>query len=260
MEDNYKQKIIQGREIMKASDFDVESDEAKGVPQPSLSNENSTDNIIKLSKEFEDVLTDNNFLTILNNRNSKRKYAEDALTLTELSFLLWATQGVKRVIGNNRKATLRTVPSAGARHPFETYLFVNNVEGLKQGMYHYLALTHELELIREDADQENKVTKAFLGQSFAGGAPVSFVWSVVPYRSEWRYSVDAQKYALLDAGHICQNLYLAGEAIGCGVCAIGAYDQQLTDSLIGLSNAYSSEEDSEFTVYAAAVGKKVTEN
>ncbi|SHO43448.1 SagB/ThcOx family dehydrogenase [Anaerocolumna xylanovorans] len=260
MDNNYKQKIIQGREIMKASDYEVESDEKKGLPQPSLSNEKSADTVVKLSKEFEDILTENSFLDILNNRGSKRKYTTEALTLKELSFLLWATQGVKGVIGNNRKATLRTVPSAGARHPFETYLFVNRVEGLIQGMYHYLPLTHELELIREDSEQENKVTKAFLGQSFAGGAPVSFVWSVVPYRSEWRYTVDAQKYALIDAGHICQNLYLAGEAIGCGVCAIGAYDQQLTDSLIGLSKAYSLEEDSEFTVYAAAVGKKVKEN
>ncbi|MGN6713154.1 SagB/ThcOx family dehydrogenase [Anaerocolumna jejuensis] len=260
MEHIYKQKIIQGREIMKTSDYEVESDEAKGLPQPLLSNEKTTDTVVQLSKEFEDIITDGNFLSVLNNRTSKRKYAEEALTLKELSFLLWATQGVKGVIGNKRKATLRTVPSAGARHPFETYLFVNRVEGLNQGLYHYLPLTHELELIREDSDQENKVTKAFLGQSFAGGAPVCFVWSVVPYRSEWRYTVDAQKYALLDAGHICQNLYLAGGAIGCGVCAIGAYDQQLTDSLIGLSRAYSTEEDSEFAVYAAAVGKKVKES
>lgn len=260
MEYIYKQKIIQGREIMKASDYEVESDESKGLPQPSLTNEKSADTIVKLSKEFEDILKNNNFLSILNDRASKRRYAQEALTLKELSFLLWATQGVKGVIGNKRKATLRTVPSAGARHPFETYLFINKVEGLSQGMYHYLPLTHELELIREDSDQENKVTKAFLGQSFAGGAPVSFVWSVVPYRSEWRYTVDAQKYALLDAGHICQNLYLAGEAIGCGVCAIGAYDQQLTDSLIGLSKTDSFEEDSEFAVYAASVGKSVKES
>lgn len=255
MENIYKQKIIQGRDIMKSSDYEVESDEAKGLPQPLLSNEKSADTVIKLSKEFENILINNNLLEVLNKRTSKRKYAEEALTLTELSYLLWATQGVKGVIGNKRKATLRTVPSAGARHPFETYLFVNRVEGLTQGLYHYLSLTHELELIREDSEQENKITKAFLGQSFAGGAPVSFVWTVVPYRSEWRYTVEAQKYALLDAGHICQNLYLAGESIGCGVCAIGAYDQQLTDSLIGLGKAYSPEEDSEFTVYAAAVGK-----
>lgn len=259
MEHDYKEKIIQGREIMKSSDYEVESDEARGVPQPSLTNEKSADTVIKLSKEFEDIVVNNVFLDVINNRTSRRRYAAEPLTQKELSYLLWATQGVKGVIGNKRKATLRTVPSAGARHPFETYLFVNRVEGLVQGMYHYLPLTHELELIREDKEQENKVTKAFYGQSFAGSAPVSFVWSVVPYRSEWRYTVDAQKYALIDAGHICENLYLAGESIGCGVCAIGAYDQQLTDSLIGLSNTYSPEEDSEFAVYAAAVGKKASE-
>lgn len=254
MENNYKQKIIQGREIMKSSDYEIESDEKKGLPQPLLSNEKSAETVIELSKDFEDIIVKKDYLNILNDRTSRRKYAEASLAFKELSFLLWATQGVKNVIGNKRKATLRTVPSAGARHPFETYLFVNKVDGLKQGLYHYLPLTHELELIREDEEQVSKVSRAYYGQSFAAGAPVSFVWTVVPYRSEWRYTVNAQKYALIDVGHICQNLYLAGEAIGCGVCAIGAYDQQLTDSLLGLA-AVDLEEDSEYTVYAASVGK-----
>jgi SagB-type dehydrogenase family enzyme len=77
----------------------------------------------------------------------------------------------------------------------------------------------------------------------------------MPYRSEWRYSLEAQKYALLDAGHVCQNLYLACEAIGCGTCAIGAYDQKLADELLDLSSEPSYDKDNEFVVYAAAVGK-----
>ncbi len=66
---------------------------------------------------------------------------------------------------------------------------------------------------------------------------------------EWRYDLAAHKVIALDAGHVCQNLYLACEAIEAGCCAIAAYDQDLMDALIKLDG------QEEFTVYLAAVGK-----
>ena len=74
-------------------------------------------------------------------------------------------------------------------------------------------------------------------------------WTCLPYRSEWRYGRDAAKLCLLDAGHVCQNLYLAAEAIGCGVCGIGAYDQEAIDKLLGIDGS------DEFVVYYSPVGK-----
>lgn len=76
-----------------------------------------------------------------------------------------------------------------------------------------------------------------------------FVWSAIPYRTEWRYSVLSYKDILIEAGHICQNLYLACEAIGAGTCAIAAYSQKLMDALIGIDG------EDELTVYLAPVGK-----
>jgi len=255
MTEDMKKEIMNRREIMKAIDWDLDSDQNLGLPQPELTKEKTSDTVISLTKEFAGVLKTTNILHLIENRSSKRKYTEEELSLDELSFLLWSTQGVKKVIGKERKATLRTVPSAGARHPFETYLFVNRVEGLTQGLYHYLPLTHELELVQVIESQIEQVTAAFEDQTFYSNAPVGFVWTVVPYRSEWRYTVDAQKYSLLDAGHVCQNLYLAAEAIGGGVCAIGAYNQVLVDELLGLSSEASADKDNEFVVYAASVGK-----
>jgi SagB-type dehydrogenase family enzyme len=78
---------------------------------------------------------------------------------------------------------------------------------------------------------------------------VAFIWSCIPYRSEWRYNVAAHKTMLLDAGHLCQNLYLACEAVGCGTCAIGAYNQEAIDEFLGLDG------EEEFVVYLAPVGK-----
>jgi SagB-type dehydrogenase family enzyme len=88
-----------------------------------------------------------------------------------------------------------------------------------------------------------------LGQTFVGEAPVVFLWSCFPYRGEWRYHVAAHKIMLLDAGHLCQNLYLACEAMGCGTCAVAAYDQRLADRLVGVDGA------DEFVVYLAPVGR-----
>lgn len=256
--DLMKLKIMERREMMKEYDESEEeliSDQMAGLTQPPLEKASMGSRFIKLTKDFSQVIKNNNFLELLNNRVSRRRYNEEKLTLEELSFLLWSTQGVKTVVGNNRKATMRTVPSAGARHPFETYLFINRVEGVEPGVYHYLAIEHKLEFIKTLDQQADRVSAAYSGQTFFGYAAVSFVWTVMPYRSEWRYSLDAQKYALLDAGHVCQNLYLACEAIGCGTCAIGAYDQKLADELLDLSSEPSYDNENEFVVYAAAVGK-----
>ncbi|MBH1940812.1 SagB/ThcOx family dehydrogenase [Mobilitalea sibirica] len=255
-DDRIKLRIMELREMMKAvSNEGVISDQMEGKPQPPMDKICQGTKIIPLSRNFEGVIKKNDFLHLLNTRTSKRRYSEEGLTLEELSFLLWATQGVKAVVGKQRKATMRTVPSAGARHPFETYLFINRVEGLEPGIYHYLAMEHKLEYLKKLDNQADRVSEAYCGQTFFGNAPASFVWTVLPYRSEWRYTTDAHKYALLDAGHVCQNLYLASEAIDCGTCAIGAYDQALADALLDLDTNPSYEAENEFVVYAASVGK-----
>ena len=254
-DDNTKVKIMELREIMKTISDDMISDEKEGLQQPPLEKQCGGSKIITLTKDFDNVVKNNNYLDLLNSRTSKRKYSEETLTIEELSFLLWATQGVKQVVGKLKKATLRTVPSAGARHPFETYLFINRVDGLEPGLYHYLALEHKLEFIKPVENQVDRLSEAFSGQTFFANAAVCFVWTVIPYRSEWRYEKIAQKYALVDAGHVCQNLYLASEAISCGSCSIGAYSQELADKLLGLDSKPSFENDNEFVIYAASVGK-----
>lgn len=144
---------------------------------------------------------------------------------------------------------LRTAPSGGARHPFETYLFANRVEGVPAGLYRYLPLEHKLLFLKEDPDQSRKVVEACCGQPFVAEAAALFVWTTIPYRTEWRYSVLSPKIIALDAGHLCENLYLAAESIGAGTCGIGAYFQEEMDQLLGIDG------EEEFTIYAAPVGK-----
>ncbi len=181
-------------------------------------------------------------------RESHRKFTDESLSLEDLSFLLWATQGV-RFFDEGGATIRRTVPSAGSRHPFETYLLVNRVAGLEPGLYRYLSLEHQLYFMYADAGSAQKVGQGCRGQAFIGRGAVVFIWTVIPYRSEWRYAVVAPKMIALDAGHLCQNLYLAAAAIGAGTCAIGAYHQETMDAFVGVDGK------EEFVVYAAPVGK-----
>jgi SagB-type dehydrogenase family enzyme len=84
---------------------------------------------------------------------------------------------------------------------------------------------------------------------FARQSAVTFIWTAVPYRTEWRYGSVAPKFIAQDSGHVCQNLYLACEAIGAGTCAVSAYSQHGMDEYLGVDGA------TEFTVYCAPVGK-----
>lgn len=185
--------------------------------------------------------------TAIASRKSHRRFSAEPLTLDELSFLLWATQGVRAVA--HEAAILRTVPSAGCRHPFETYLAVLKVENLDIGIYRYLPLDHALVFVRAVDNLPAHLTAAARGQSFTGQAAVTFIWTVVPSRTEWRYAEASYKVIALDAGHVCQNLYLACEAIGAGTCAIAAYNQILADDLLKVDG------DEESTIYLAPVGK-----
>ena len=95
-----------------------------------------------------------------------------------------------------------------------------------------------------------KICQAVFGQNYPRDAAVTFIWTAIPYRMEWRYDIAAHKVIAIDAGHVCQNLYLACEAVDAGTCAIAAYDQEEMDKLLQIDG------QNEFTIYLASVGKK----
>ena len=185
---------------------------------------------------------------IIERRRSLRKYTETPLSLTELSYLLWLTQGVKEV--SKRPATLRTVPSAGARHAFETYLLVNNMEGLEPGLYRFAAGQHALLKLDAPEDIREQITHATYEQSQVRNSAVTFIWVAVTERMTWRYVERSIRYLHLDAGHVCQNLYLAAEAIGAGVCAIAAYNDEEINQVLQLDG------ENMFVIYMGSVGKR----
>ena len=184
-------------------------------------------------------------------RRSLRQYSDEALTLEELSLLLFTSQGIQEVReGRRHKATFRTVPSAGARHAFETYLLINRVNGVEPGLYRYSALNHSLVQVNVEASIAQEVTAGNLGQKQVLNSAVTFLWVAVVERMAWRYVERGYRYLHLDAGHVCQNVSLVAEAIHCGVCAIAAYDDEKLNEVLGVDG------EEQFVIYVAALGKK----
>ena len=234
--------------IWKTIDFST-TDQSRGLkPPPAEKPCNPEDKRIGLIKPGDwKSIHEVSVKAAIAQRKSRRSYTTEAIKLEELSFLLWATQGLR----GKRSAVrnYRTVPSAGCRHALETYIAAFRVEGIPQAIYRYLPMSHQLVEVIKHQDLEGLLTQAALGQSFAGKSAVTFIWTTIPERMEWRYSRTSYKVIALDTGHVGQNLYLACEAIGAGTCAIAAYDQELADSILGIDGV------EEFTIYMASVGK-----
>jgi SagB-type dehydrogenase family enzyme len=183
-------------------------------------------------------------------RVSVRRYAENNLSLEELSYLLWCTQGIKETTA--RPSTLRTVPSAGARHAFETYLLIKHVDGLTPGLYRFIASQHALAELDISTTIQEKISTACFSQKLVDTNAVTFIWVAVRERMCWRYGERGYRYMHLDAGHVCQNLYLAAEAIDCGVCAIAAFEDGDLNTSLRLDGV------NQFAIYLASVGKTST--
>ncbi len=183
----------------------------------------------------------------MDSRRTIRDFSEDHLKKWELSLMLHYTQGVSDGDGNQ---SLRTVPSAGALHPFETYIAVNRVDGLEKGIYRYLPLDHALVKEQCHSGDTESIAASCRRPELVINSAVTFVWIAIPDRIIWKFGSRGWRYLLIESGHICQNLYLVANGLGCGTCAIGSF----RDDEINCALAIDGKE--QFCIYMAAVGRK----
>ena len=182
---------------------------------------------------------------LLRRRRSRRVYETGRqLPLGLLSALLWASQGLTARYGD---VYFRTAPSAGGLYPVETYLSVRAVDGLEPGIYHFRPHRFDLEYLKR-GNFARPLAQAALGQEIAADAQVTFVWSAVLERGKWKYRERAYRYIYIDAGHIAQNLYLAAEGLGLGVCTIGAFFDDDANRIVDLDGT------GETIIYMGCVG------
>jgi len=178
-------------------------------------------------------------------RRSEREFSREALSLPEVSQLLWAVQGVTAEVSG---FALRATASAGALYPNETYVFLLNVVGCPPGLAHYDVRGHALDLIAQ-GNFGHRLATACLGQTSCREAGVVFAWAAVIERGTSKYAERAYRYVFLDAGHLGAQLQLAATALGLGSVNIGAFFDDEVNALLGLDGV------TEFAVYLTAVGK-----
>ena len=171
----------------------------------------------------------------LASRRSRRNFQNKAISLEQLSQILWAAYGVTLPVPNapNLRGGLRTTPSAGALYPLEIYVVIGNVEGIEPGVFRYLSESHTLLRIM-DGDIRGELSAAALGQRMVREAPVSVFYSAVFSRMTGRYGERGIRYAYIELGHSAQNIYLQAEALGLGTVAIGAFNDSRVRQILNL--------------------------
>lgn len=184
-----------------------------------------------------------NLTAALQTRRSLRMFTGSAITEEQLSYLLWAAQGI-----TGESEMFRSSPSAGAIHPVDIYVAVQKVAGLPVGIWRYYPNGHMLELIEEGPKPIGALGKACMMQPAVLRAPVLFCFVATPYRAVWKYGVRGYRDIFLDAGHICENLYLAGTQEELGICGIGAFYDDEAHKALSLT-------EEQIFLYAAACGQ-----
>jgi len=159
-------------------------------------------------------------------RRSVREFASGALTLAEISRLVWAAQGITA-------PERRTAPSAGATYPLEVYLVAGDVENLAAGVYCYRPDRHRLEKVA-DGDVRLPLAAAAVDQQWVARAALVVVLVAVFERTTARYGRRGERYVHMEAGHAAQNLLLQAATLGLGATPVGAFDDAEVSRLLHL--------------------------
>lgn len=177
-------------------------------------------------------------------RRSVRGFADEPIASGEFARLLAAAQGITDKLSKHRAA-----PSAGATYPVELYPIVHNVEGLNAGVYHYVAVDEELERVRS-GDFRAAIIEAGGGQEHLGESGVCFVFTGAFERAREEHGERADRYVLLEAGHIGQNICLMATALGLGACTVGTFTDSMVNDLVVVDGV------EETAIYTITVGRR----
>lgn len=179
----------------------------------------------------------------LNERRSVRNYANEALSLFEVSQLLWAAQGITEPAG------YRTAPSAGALYPLEIYLVAGSVRDLPAGVYRYAPGAHELRRT-DEGDVRHLLARAALRQGAVRHAPAVLVFCAEYRRTTVKYGQRGVRYVFMEIGHASQNVCLQAAALGLGSVTIGAFDDRDVKKILKCP-------DEEEVLYLMPVGRRI---
>jgi SagB-type dehydrogenase family enzyme len=172
---------------------------------------------------------------LLRARRSIHEFAGKPMSLENLATVLWAGDGVtsRRSDSDGSVWSLRTAPSGGGLYPIDIYCVALCVKGLEQGLYYFSPLREELQRIR-DGDMAPALTDATFLREEIQSASAALVLTAVMPRTRFKYGERSYRFALLEAGHIAQNILLTIEAIGASALPVGGFVDDIVTKMIGL--------------------------
>lgn len=179
---------------------------------------------------------------------SVREMIPHALRLDQLASLLHYSYGVSR---NEKRSglprSLRVVPSAGALYPLEIFIHAANVQAISQGLYHYHPVRHHLRLLRE-GNLTDEIVRCFVSNTIPPHASLLIFITALFERSTLIYGDRGYRFALLEAGHVAQNINLVASSLRLGCLSIGGVFDRLIDTFLQLDGITHS------TVSVLAIG------
>ena len=223
-------------------------DQIQGVPEPLTElqiPEGAT--VIKLPNPKSIKVPDVSIRQAIENWEPVAYFSRSSVTLKELSFLLWCTQGSRKT--GSDQLQIRNTPSSGLRYPLETYFVAGEVDGLETGLYRYLPRSHSIVIERLGSDIPLTMGNTTMNFALITRAAVTFLWVGIPYRSVWALGNRGCRSVLIEAGHTCQALIMAAACIGCRVQPSDLFHDEM---MIQLANL---DPETQWPLYMAAVGK-----
>ena len=165
-------------------------------------------------------------------RRSARAFDGSALQLPTLAALLHAGYGT---LDGGR----RTVPSGGALYPLELYVFAGRVAALTASVAHFDPERRVLEVLCE-RDVWTELDEASALPGLLERAAAVVVVSAVFWRTRFKYGQRGYRFALLEAGHVAQNMLLAAATLGVAALPLGGFYDDRVDALLGLNGVDES--------------------
>jgi SagB-type dehydrogenase family enzyme len=164
----------------------------------------------------------------LRKRRSIRNYSDEPLTISDVSQILCAAQGI-----TEESYGLRTAPSAGALYPLEVYVSTSNVKDLPPGLYKYKTQNHTINKI-DEGDRRKDIANAALGQDAIENSSAIVIITAVPERTAVKYGRRTERYVHMEVGHAGQNIYLQAVSLGLGTVMIGAFEDDALKKVLAL--------------------------
>jgi SagB-type dehydrogenase family enzyme len=215
----------------------IQLEKARKVPSPALYRlHNEATFVHRLGDPFDG----NELLALMARRRTVRAATQQATSLEQVSSCLFAGLGITGEVRNCvGSLPLKMTPSGGARNPFEAFIYARNVDGLRKGFYHYSAKEHSLARLPSDSLPEP--SELLAGQAWSNEMPCIVFLVAMLERTMWKYmDPNAYRGVLIEAGHIGQNMMLAGTRLGLSLCPTAAFCHSKIDQCLGLDKATHS--------------------